>query len=51
MPHKKFNVVIKKTEGGIDANANVEFWVRNIERQEFHSFWLQTSTDNSILTL
>ena len=21
------------------------FWVRNIERREFHSFWLQTSTD------
>lgn len=29
----------------IDSNPNVEFWVRNIERQEFHSFWLQTSTD------
>ena len=23
----------------------VEFWVRNLERQEFFSFWLQTSTD------
>lgn len=29
----------------IDSNPNVEFWVRNLERQEFHSFWLQTSTD------
>lgn len=29
----------------IDVNPNVEYWVRNIERQEFHSFWLQTSTD------
>lgn len=29
----------------IDSNPNVEFWVRNIERREFHSFWLQTSTD------
>ena len=29
----------------IDSNSNVEFWVRNLERQEFHSFWLQTSTD------
>lgn len=29
----------------IDINPNVEFWVRNLERQEFHSFWLQTPTD------
>ncbi len=29
----------------IDMEKNVEFWIRNIERQEFHSFWLQTSTD------
>lgn len=29
----------------IDSNPNVDFWVRNIERHEFHSFWLQTSTD------
>jgi type III restriction enzyme len=29
----------------IDINPNVELWVRNLERQEFHSFWLQTSTD------
>ena len=29
----------------IDMNPNVEFWIRNLERQEFHSFWLQTSTD------
>ena len=29
----------------IDINPNVEFWIRNIERQEFHSFWLQTPTD------
>jgi type III restriction enzyme len=29
----------------IDINPNVEFWIRNLERQEFHSFWLQTSTD------
>jgi len=29
----------------IDINNNVEFWVRNLERQEFNSFWLQTPTD------
>lgn len=29
----------------IDINTNVEFWIRNLERQEFHSFWLQTPTD------
>jgi type III restriction enzyme len=29
----------------IDGHPNVEFWVRNLERQEQHSFWLQTSTD------
>lgn len=29
----------------IDMNPNVEFWIRNIERQEWNSFWLQTSTD------
>lgn len=29
----------------IDINPNVEFWIRNLERQEFHSFWLQTPTD------
>lgn len=29
----------------IDTNPNVEYWIRNIERQEFYSFWLQTSTD------
>lgn len=29
----------------IDNHPNVEFWVRNLERQEHHSFWLQTSTD------
>ncbi|WP_049759935.1 hypothetical protein [Pelodictyon phaeoclathratiforme] len=29
----------------IDQLPEVEFWVRNIERREFHSFWLQTSTD------
>lgn len=29
----------------IDSNSNVDFWVRNLERQEFYSFWLQTSTD------
>ena len=29
----------------IDTNPNVEFWIRNLERQEFYSFWLQTSTD------
>ncbi len=29
----------------IDTNSNVEYWIRNIERQEFYSFWLQTSTD------
>ena len=29
----------------IDTNSNVEYWIRNIERQEFYAFWLQTSTD------
>lgn len=29
----------------IDGHPNVEYWVRNLERQEQHSFWLQTSTD------
>lgn len=29
----------------ININPDVEFWIRNLERQEFHSFWLQTSTD------
>jgi len=29
----------------IDQMAEVEFWVRNLERQEIFSFWLQTSTD------
>lgn len=29
----------------IDINNNVEFWVRNLERQEYNAFWLQTSTD------
>lgn len=29
----------------IDINSNVEFWIRNLERQEFQSFWLQTPTD------
>ncbi|MGB8657869.1 MAG: DEAD/DEAH box helicase family protein [Candidatus Zixiibacteriota bacterium] len=29
----------------IDINPNVEFWIRNLERQVFLSFWLQTSTD------
>lgn len=29
----------------IDAHPNVEYWVRNLERQETHSFWLQTPTD------
>ena len=29
----------------IDGLAGVECWVRNLERQPVHSFWLQTSTD------
>ena len=29
----------------IDINPIVEFWIRNLERQVFLSFWLQTSTD------
>jgi type III restriction enzyme len=29
----------------IDQMDEVEFWVRNLERQERFSFWLQTSTD------
>jgi type III restriction enzyme len=29
----------------LDRNPLVKFWVRNIERREDKSFWLQTSTD------
>lgn len=29
----------------IDSNPNIEYWIRNLERQELYSFWLQTSTD------
>lgn len=29
----------------IDSLPEVKFWVRNLERRERHSFWLQTSTD------
>lgn len=29
----------------IDTLPEVSFWVRNIERRERHSFWLQTTTD------
>lgn len=29
----------------IDNMDEIEFWVRNIERRENHSFWLQTSSD------
>jgi type III restriction enzyme len=29
----------------IDRMPEVEYWVRNLERQERFSFWLQTSTD------
>jgi type III restriction enzyme len=29
----------------IDRMEEVEFWVRNLERQEWFSFWLQTATD------
>ncbi len=29
----------------IDGQAGVEWWVRNLERQPLHAFWLQTSTD------
>ena len=29
----------------IDGHSNVDFWIRNLERQEHFSFWLQTSTD------
>lgn len=29
----------------IDTMPEVKFWVRNIERRERHSFWLQTTTD------
>ncbi len=29
----------------IDQNPNVKFWVRNLERQPKHAFWLPTSTD------
>lgn len=29
----------------IDGNSLIKFWVRNLERQERHSFWFPTSTD------
>lgn len=29
----------------IDRNSNIEYWVRNLERQERFSLWLPTSTD------
>lgn len=29
----------------IDGLSEVKWWVRNLERQPSHSFWLQTSTD------
>lgn len=29
----------------LDELAEVKWWVRNLERQPAHSFWLQTSTD------
>lgn len=29
----------------IDSQPDVKWWVRNLERQAIHSFWLQTSTD------
>jgi type III restriction enzyme len=29
----------------IDEQGGIEWWVRNLERQQLHSFWLQTSTD------
>ena len=29
----------------IDQMEEIEFWVRNLERQENFSFWLQTPTD------
>lgn len=29
----------------IDSLPNVEYWVRNLDRQEDFSFWLQTSSD------
>lgn len=29
----------------LDTLPEVKYWVRNLERQPIHSFWLQTSTD------
>jgi type III restriction enzyme len=29
----------------IDSNPQVKWWVRNLDKQPTHSFWLQTSTD------
>ena len=29
----------------IDVNPNVDYWIRNLERQEYYAFWLQTSSD------
>ena len=31
----------------IDANQNVEIWIRNIEREPEYSFWLPTHKDKS----
>jgi type III restriction enzyme len=30
----------------LDSNPDVKYWVRNIEREPKHSFWLPTATDN-----
>ena len=35
----------------IDQMEEVDFWVRNLDRQPALSFWLQTSTESFILTL
>lgn len=29
----------------LDRNRLVKFWVRNLERQPYHAFWLPTSSD------
>ncbi len=29
----------------IDMHSNIDYWIRNLERQEFYAFWLQTPTD------
>jgi type III restriction enzyme len=54
LPSKRYYSKVGELEEGgeeflcaqtLDQMDEVEFWVRNLERQEKFSFWLQTSTD------